>query len=196
MFALAIVVGVTTGAGVWLFKQLIEIANRFFFGVVGRRTQSAGRLDGAAGARARRIDRGRVDVSVRRRRTASRRGGHHGSSGVGGRPAALQTHSDQNGGRLHLDRRGSLGRAGRSIGADRRESGIVLRASAAPIRRSHAHVGGGGRGGRDLGGLQCADRRHLLRAGIDHRRTERRPVWQRGAGCRDLRGLYASGVRR
>ncbi len=35
MFALALVVGVTTGAGVWLFKQLIEIANRFFFGVLG-----------------------------------------------------------------------------------------------------------------------------------------------------------------
>ena len=35
MFVLAIVVGVTTGAGVWLFKQLIEIANRLFFGVLG-----------------------------------------------------------------------------------------------------------------------------------------------------------------
>jgi chloride channel protein, CIC family len=35
MFALAIVVGVTTGAGVWVFKQLIEIANRVFFGVLG-----------------------------------------------------------------------------------------------------------------------------------------------------------------
>ncbi len=35
MFALAIVVGVTTGAGVWLFKQLIEIANHLFFGVLG-----------------------------------------------------------------------------------------------------------------------------------------------------------------
>ncbi len=35
MFALAIVVGVTTGAGVWLFKQMIELANRFFFGIIG-----------------------------------------------------------------------------------------------------------------------------------------------------------------
>ena len=35
MFVLAIVVGVTTGAGVWLFKQLIEIANHLFFGVLG-----------------------------------------------------------------------------------------------------------------------------------------------------------------
>jgi len=35
MFALAIVVGVATGAGVWIFKQLIEIANHLFFGVLG-----------------------------------------------------------------------------------------------------------------------------------------------------------------
>jgi CIC family chloride channel protein len=35
MFILAIVVGLTTGFGVWLFKQLIEIANHFFFGVLG-----------------------------------------------------------------------------------------------------------------------------------------------------------------
>ena len=35
MFALALIVGLTTGAGVWLFKQLIEIANRLFFGVLG-----------------------------------------------------------------------------------------------------------------------------------------------------------------
>ncbi len=34
MFPLAIGVGVTTGAGVWLFKQLIEIANQIFFGVL------------------------------------------------------------------------------------------------------------------------------------------------------------------
>ncbi|HTP06719.1 MAG TPA: chloride channel protein [Anaerolineae bacterium] len=35
MFVLAAVVGVTTGAGVWLFKTMIEIANRFFFGLIG-----------------------------------------------------------------------------------------------------------------------------------------------------------------
>ena len=35
MFALALIVGLTTGAGVWLFKQLIEIANWLFFGVLG-----------------------------------------------------------------------------------------------------------------------------------------------------------------
>jgi CIC family chloride channel protein len=35
MFILAVVVGLTTGAGVWLFKQLIELANRFFFGLIG-----------------------------------------------------------------------------------------------------------------------------------------------------------------
>src|SRR3974377_223141 len=35
MFALAIVVGVTTGAGVWVFKLLIETANHLFFGVLG-----------------------------------------------------------------------------------------------------------------------------------------------------------------
>jgi CIC family chloride channel protein len=35
MFALAIIVGVTTGIGVWLFKQLIVIANQFFFGAIG-----------------------------------------------------------------------------------------------------------------------------------------------------------------
>jgi CIC family chloride channel protein len=35
MFALALIVGITTGAGVWLFKQMIEIANRLFFGVLG-----------------------------------------------------------------------------------------------------------------------------------------------------------------
>lgn len=35
MFVLAIVVGVTTGAGVWIFKQLIEIAHYLFFDVLG-----------------------------------------------------------------------------------------------------------------------------------------------------------------
>jgi CIC family chloride channel protein len=35
MFALALIVGLTTGAGVWLFKQLIEIAHVLFFDVVG-----------------------------------------------------------------------------------------------------------------------------------------------------------------
>jgi chloride channel protein, CIC family len=35
MFALALIVGITTGAGVWLFKQLIEIARYLFFDVVG-----------------------------------------------------------------------------------------------------------------------------------------------------------------
>ncbi len=35
MFALALIVGLATGAGVWLFKQLIELANRFFFGLLG-----------------------------------------------------------------------------------------------------------------------------------------------------------------
>ena len=35
MFALALIVGLTTGAGVWLFKQLIEIAQTLFFDVVG-----------------------------------------------------------------------------------------------------------------------------------------------------------------
>jgi CIC family chloride channel protein len=34
MFALALVVGITTGAGVWLFKQLIEIAHHLFFDVL------------------------------------------------------------------------------------------------------------------------------------------------------------------
>jgi hypothetical protein len=35
MFALAIIMGVTTGGGIWLFKQLIDIANHLFFGVLG-----------------------------------------------------------------------------------------------------------------------------------------------------------------
>ena len=35
MFALALIVGVTTGAGVWLFKQFIEIAHTLFFDVFG-----------------------------------------------------------------------------------------------------------------------------------------------------------------
>ena len=35
MFALALIVGVATGAGVWLFKQLIEIAQRIFFDGIG-----------------------------------------------------------------------------------------------------------------------------------------------------------------
>ncbi len=35
MFTLAIVVGVATGAGVWVFKLLIEIANHLFFDVLG-----------------------------------------------------------------------------------------------------------------------------------------------------------------
>jgi len=35
MFALALVVGITTGAGVWLFKQLIDIAHHLFFDVLG-----------------------------------------------------------------------------------------------------------------------------------------------------------------
>ncbi len=47
---------------------------------------------------------------------------------------------------------------------------------------------------RDFRGLQRADCGHLLRAGIDHRRIERRAVRQRGARCRDLGRLHASGV--
>ncbi len=35
MFALALLVGVTTGAGVWIFKQLIELAQHLFFEVLG-----------------------------------------------------------------------------------------------------------------------------------------------------------------
>lgn len=35
MCILASAVGLITGASVWLFKQLIEIASRFFFGVPG-----------------------------------------------------------------------------------------------------------------------------------------------------------------
>jgi chloride channel protein, CIC family len=35
MFALALIVGVTTGAGVWIFKQLIEIAHHLFFDILG-----------------------------------------------------------------------------------------------------------------------------------------------------------------
>src|SRR5512140_3055140 len=35
MFALALIVGITTGAGVWIFKGLIELARHLFFDVLG-----------------------------------------------------------------------------------------------------------------------------------------------------------------
>ncbi len=35
MFALALIVGITTGAGVWIFKGLIELARHLFFDILG-----------------------------------------------------------------------------------------------------------------------------------------------------------------
>ena len=89
MFALALVVGITTGAGVWIFKGLIEIAHHLFFDVLGGALSPLGGwtvlLVPAIGG----LVVGVLMYLVRRRRAASRRGGDHGSGGVSRRTTAL-----------------------------------------------------------------------------------------------------------
>ena len=129
----ALVVGLTSGIGVWLFKQLIDLVHRLTYdGLGGALSTISPWLIALVPVI------GGVIVGLLMHFFVGEER-HHGVAGImeavalaGGR-LRYKRIADESRSRRHLDRRRRLGRPGRSIGADRLEFGIDVRSMAALV---------------------------------------------------------------
>ena len=161
----ALLIGLVTGAGVWLFKQMITWAHTVFFGWIGGTLAPLGpwtiALVPALG--------GLLVGLLWHHFVGDER--YHGVAGIMEAVALV-------GGRLeyHLGPVKTIAAAlsigaGASVGpedpisSDRRQPGVPGRAKAALLRRLGPYTGRCRRGSRHLGRIQCAHRRRFLRPG-------------------------------
>jgi hypothetical protein len=193
--AVALGLGLATGIGVWIFKEMILLGHEFLSGNPGWFPRKIWLVDNSPHPHPRRVDRWIHSGLFHRHRALSRRGGYHRIGGALRRTPALVAHPCQDRRLGGIHRRGRLGRAGRPVRADRLEPRFDVRDIAQDVGGTSPHPGR--RGSRRGGCLrfQRAHRRGLLRGG-DHPWGDRHERVGRGRAFLGHRfRVHAGGLR-